>query len=134
MVHGCRSDDEVRLRERVPRLSAFLNQKPPLENNVFGNLENPFAKHGPNLTREPVIEVGAAGGLTDQLYAETNLGQGYRADVKLIERTTGNERNNLCSGLGRRSSERILVSSNHAIRTQCHAQAYARVQAPARSL
>jgi hypothetical protein len=48
----------------------------------------------------PVIEVGTAIGLTDQLNAEANLGEGYSADVKLIKRTTGNERHNLLFGLG----------------------------------
>jgi hypothetical protein len=94
-MNGCRSNDQIRLRERMPRLPAFLNQKPPLEHNVFGNLENPFAKHGPDLIRQPVIEVRAAIGLSDQLNAEANLGEGYSADVKLIKRTTGNERHNL---------------------------------------
>jgi hypothetical protein len=99
-MDGCRSDDQVRLRERMPRLPAFLNQKPPLEHNVFGNLENPFSEHGPDLICEPIIEIGAAIGLTDQLNAEANLGEGYSADVKLIKRTTGNERHNLLLRLG----------------------------------
>jgi hypothetical protein len=77
MMNGCRSDDQVRLRERMPCLPAFLNQKPPLEHNVFGNLENPFAEHGPDFIREPVIEIGAPVGLTDQLNTEPNLGEGY---------------------------------------------------------
>ena len=71
VMDGCRSDDQIRLREGMPRLPAFLNQKLPLEHDVFGNLENPFAEHGPDLIREPVVEVGAAIGLTDQLNAET---------------------------------------------------------------
>ena len=48
----------------MSRLPAFLNQKPPLEHNVFGNLENPLAKHGPDFIREPVIELRAAIGFT----------------------------------------------------------------------
>jgi hypothetical protein len=100
VVNGCRRDYQVRLRKRMPHLPAFLNQKPPPEHNVFGNLENPFAKHGPNLICEPLIEIGAPIGLTDQLNAETNFGEGYSADVKLIERTTGNESHNPLFRLG----------------------------------
>ena len=74
-MNGCRSNDQIRLRERMPRLPAFLNQKPPLEHNVFGNLENPSAKHGPDLIRQPVIEVRAATRFTDHLNAETKLGE-----------------------------------------------------------
>ena len=44
----------------MPRLPAFLNQKPPLEHNVFGNLENPLAKHGPDFPIVLRLAVSAA--------------------------------------------------------------------------
>lgn len=90
----------------MPRLPAFLNQKPPLEHYVFGNLENPFAKHGPDLIRQPVIEVRAAIGLTDQLNAEANLGEGYSADVKVSSGQPATNATTFCSGLDRLIGDR----------------------------
>ena len=49
VVYGRRSYEEVRLRERVSRFPAFLNQKSPLKDDVFGDLENPEVKHGTHL-------------------------------------------------------------------------------------
>jgi hypothetical protein len=37
-------------------LSAFLDQKPPLEHDVFGDLENPTIEHRPHFVREPIIQ------------------------------------------------------------------------------
>jgi hypothetical protein len=45
----------------MPRLPAFLDEKPPLEHDVFGNLENPFTRHGPDVIRQPAIEIGDSG-------------------------------------------------------------------------
>lgn len=46
VVNGRRGYEEVRLRERVTRFPAFLNQKSPLQHNVFGDLEDPLVKLG----------------------------------------------------------------------------------------
>jgi len=72
-------------------LSAFLNQKPPLEHDVFGHLENPMGEHRAHLVSEPVVQLGAAVGFIDKLDAEPDLGKSYRANVKLIKRATGDK-------------------------------------------
>ena len=99
-----------------PRLSAFLDQKSPLEHDVFGDLENPMVEHRAHLVREPVIQLGAAVGFVNKLNAEANLGKSYRADVKLIQRALATKSTTLGSGFGRRSSDKTLVSRSHAIR------------------
>jgi hypothetical protein len=76
VVNGRRGYEEVRLRECVSRFPAFLNQKAPLQDNVFGDLKNPPVKHGAHLLREPVIQFGPSIGFRDKLDAEAKLGKG----------------------------------------------------------
>src|SRR5580704_7569593 len=83
VVNGRRGNDEVRLRESVSCSPAFLNQNAPFQHDVFGDWENPLVKHRTHLVCEPVIQLGAARGFDDKLDAESNLGKGYHADVKL---------------------------------------------------
>jgi len=75
----------------MARLSAFLDQKSPLEHDVFGDLENPMVEHRSYLVREPVIQLGAAVWFVNKLDAEADLGESYRADVKLIKRAPGDK-------------------------------------------
>ncbi len=84
MVNGCRGDEEVRLAERVAGLPAFFNQYPPLEHNVLGDRKNPLVEHGTDLVREPLVQLGAAIGFTDKLYAKSNLGKSDHADMELL--------------------------------------------------
>jgi hypothetical protein len=44
--------------------------------------------------REPVIQLGPAIGFRNTLDAEPYLGQGHDADMKLVERTSGDESHN----------------------------------------
>ena len=101
----------------MARLSAFLDQKPPLEHDVFGDLENPMVEHRAHLVREPIIQFCAAVGFVNKLNAEANLGKSYSADVKLIQRATGYKIYDSRFRFGRRSSDKTLVSRSHAIRT-----------------
>ena len=98
-------------------LSAFLDQKPPLNHDVFGDLKNPMVEHRAHLVCEPVIQLGATVWFVNKLDAKTDLSKGYRADVKLIKRAPGDKIDDLGSGLGRRSSDKTLVSRSHPIRT-----------------
>jgi hypothetical protein len=93
----------------VSRSPAFLNQKSPLKHDVFGDLENPFVKHGTHLVHEPVIQLSAPIGFTNKFNAKSNLGKRYGADIKLLKRATRHKGDNLCSGFGRRSSDKTLV-------------------------
>src|ERR1035438_9317590 len=70
VVNSCRRNDQVWLRESVSRFPAILNQKPPLEHNVFGDLKNTPVKHGTNLVREPIVQLGPVIGFVNKLDAE----------------------------------------------------------------
>ena len=85
-MNGRRGDNQVWLGESVALLAAFLDQKPPLEHDVFGDLENPMVEHRAHLVGEPIIQFGAAVGFVYKLDAEADLGKSYRADVKLVKR------------------------------------------------
>jgi len=91
VMNGGGGDHEVRLRERVTRFPAFLNQQPPLEQNLFRDLENAAIEHGTHLVHQPVVQFNPAMGLVDKFDAKSNLGQGYYADVKLLQRAAGYE-------------------------------------------
>ena len=43
-MNGSGGDNQVLLGESMASLSAFLDQKPPHEHDVFGNLENPISE------------------------------------------------------------------------------------------
>ena len=94
VVNRCRRNDQVWLRESVSRFSAILNQKPPLEHNVFGDLKNTPVKHGTNLVGEPIVQLGAVIGFVNKLDAESNFGKSYRADMKVLKGTIGDEGHN----------------------------------------
>jgi hypothetical protein len=49
---------------------------------------------------------------------EANFGDVHRADIELVERLAPHNAVTLGSGLGFRPSDRIFVSSNHAIRAR----------------
>ena len=42
VMNGSRGDNQVWLGESMARLPPFLDQKAPLEHDVFGDLENPM--------------------------------------------------------------------------------------------
>ena len=86
MNGGC-GYDEIRLRERVARLPAVVDQKPPLEHDVFRDRENPLVKHGPHLAREPVVQRGTAIGFAHELDPKPELCKRDHADIKLLKRT-----------------------------------------------
>jgi hypothetical protein len=86
VMNGSRGDNQVWLGESMARLPPFLDQKAPLEHDVFGDLENPMVEHRSHLVREPVIQLGAAVWFVNKLDAKADLGESYRADVKLIKR------------------------------------------------
>ena len=62
-----------------------------LEHDVFGDLENAVVEHRAHLVCEPVIQLGAAVWFVNKLDAEADLGESYRADVKLIKRAPGDK-------------------------------------------
>ena len=50
-MYGRRSDHEVRLRKCVSGLTAFLNQWPPFEHDVFADLQDATVKHWAHFLR-----------------------------------------------------------------------------------
>src|SRR5208337_3415637 len=86
-----RGDDQIRLRERMLGLAAFLDQQPPFEHDVFGDGQDAPLEHRSHLVREPVVEFGALAGLGDELYAEADFGESHGADVEIVERAPGDE-------------------------------------------
>jgi len=117
MVNGCRGDDEVRLGKCVASFPAFLNQHSPLEHDVLADRKNPLLEHRTELVCEPFIQLGAAIWFTDQLMPNrisakvTTLIWSCSSSWVVTNATT------LGSGFGRRSSDKMLVSSSHAIKT-----------------
>ncbi len=43
-MNGSRGDNQVWLGESMASFSAFLDQQPPFEHDVFGDLENPISE------------------------------------------------------------------------------------------
>jgi hypothetical protein len=83
---NCRcGDHQVRLRKGVTGLPAFLDEKPPLQHDVFRYFENAAFKHGAHLVRQPLIQFGSAIGFCNQFDAEAYLGKRHNADKNLIE-------------------------------------------------
>jgi hypothetical protein len=54
-----RCDDQIGLREGMPRLAAFLDQQPPFEYDVFGDGQDALLEHRSHFVREPIVEFGA---------------------------------------------------------------------------
>jgi hypothetical protein len=65
--------------------------------------------------REPFSQFTPAIRVPYYLDSIPDFGKRHDTDKKLIERITSNKRTTFGSGLGRRSSERMFVSSSHAI-------------------
>ena len=86
-----RSDDQIRLRESMSALPAFLDEKAPFEHNVFGDREHSIFEHRPHFVRQPIVELGPLGGIGREFNAEANFGQCDGADVKLLERLAPHE-------------------------------------------
>jgi len=93
-MNGRRRDHQVWLGERVSRFPAFLHQKPPLQHDVFRDLQNAPLEHGPHLAREPAIQLRPTIGFGDTLDAEANFRQGNDADMNLAEGASGHEVHN----------------------------------------
>ena len=117
MVNGCRGDKEVRLGECVASFPAFFNQHSPLEHNVLGDRKNPLLEHRTDLVREPFVQLGPAlGSLTSSMPNRISA----RVTTLIWSCSNGwvvTNATTLGSGFGRRSSDKMLVSSSHAIKT-----------------
>ena len=87
MVNGSRRYDEIRLTA----LPALFDQKPPSEHDVFCDRENPLIKHGPHFVREPVVQLSTAIRFAYQLDSKSDLGKSHYADIKLLQRASGNK-------------------------------------------
>src|SRR5258708_21534329 len=66
VLDRCRGDKEIRLREGVADFSAFFNQNPPFQHDVFRHLENPLVKHRPYFMCEPIIQLDATVGFPNK--------------------------------------------------------------------
>ena len=91
VVQGGCGDDEVGLGEGVASLAAFLDQEAPLKHDVLGDRQDALLKHRPHLVCEPIMQLGAAAGVGDELDAKPEFGEGYRADKEAIERLRPDE-------------------------------------------
>lgn len=91
VVDGGRGNNQVRLREGVPRLSAPLYLYPPLKHNFFCNLENSSVEHWPNLVRQPIVEQSSAAWVANEFNTKSNLRKGYHTDKKLMKRASSHE-------------------------------------------
>lgn len=96
VVNCGRGNNQVRLREGVPRFPAVLNHHPPLEHNFFCNLENPSVKHWPNLVRQPIMEQSPAAWIANEFNTKSNLRKSYHAYRKLAKRATSHESYDPC--------------------------------------
>jgi hypothetical protein len=69
-------DNQIRLRERMSRRAAFLDQQPPFEHDVFGDGQDALFEHWPHFVREPIVEFGAFACVRNELNAEADFGEG----------------------------------------------------------
>jgi len=105
-------------------LGGHLRQEPPLEHDVFGDREDTLLEHRPHLVREPVIEFGAAAGVTDESCRPVSASVA-ELDIEEIERLRATRRG-LCVLLGRRSSDRMLYRAA-TLHKETRARTWARV-------
>lgn len=73
-------DDEIRLRESMPRFSARFDEQAPLEHNVFTNCDYSLFKHRPQFIGQPPCEFGALMWIAQQLDTKTYLSKRDGAD------------------------------------------------------
>src|SRR5208283_1508237 len=86
-----RRDDQIGLRECMPRLAAFLDQQPPFEHDVFGDGQDALLEHRPHPVREPIVECDALAGVGNKLNAEADFGETHSADIEFFECLLGDE-------------------------------------------
>src|SRR5438128_2038159 len=79
-------NDQVGLREGMTGLAAFLDEKTPLEHDVFGYRKHSLIEHGPHSDGQPVLELSTANRVADHLDAVADLGERHRADEKILQR------------------------------------------------
>ena len=85
-MQGRGSEHQIRLREGVSALSSFFDQQPPLQHDVFGDIQNAILEHGPKLVIEPIVQLHPPVYVLYQFDSKTDLGKGYDADVEKFER------------------------------------------------
>ena len=86
-----RGDDQIGLRESVAGLAAVLDHDAPPEHDFLGDRQHALREHRPHLVREPVMELGAAAGFSDQFNAKTDFGDGGSTHIEQIERLCRDE-------------------------------------------
>jgi hypothetical protein len=59
--------------------------------NMFGTGQDALLEHRPHLVREPVVELGAAAGVRDELDAKANFGERNGAYIEMFEWMRSNE-------------------------------------------
>ena len=83
-------------------------------------------EHRPHFVRRANREFGALSGVGDEFDAEADFGEGHGADVEMFEWFAATKASTLGSGLGRRSSERMFVSSSQPVTNRPRAPAWVR--------
>jgi hypothetical protein len=84
-------DNQVGLREGMPRLSAFLDEVPPPDQDVFRYLHHAPFKHGSDLQRQPIGQIRSACRIFDAVDTEPDFGKGHRTDIQPVEWAPGNK-------------------------------------------
>ena len=115
MLDGGGSNDQIGLREGVPDLAAFLNQQAPFQHDILGDRKNATVEHGPDDLVEPAVDSNPSSRLIDQLDSKSQFGKRHDADISSSSGLASRKASTLRLGLGRRNSERMLVSSSQAI-------------------
>src|SRR6266851_6829253 len=93
-----RGDDEIGLREGVPRFPPLVDQRSPGEHDVFAHREDARREDRPQLVRQPIIQFRALARIADELDAESDFGKRHHADEEGIERLRGDETHDLRIG------------------------------------
>jgi hypothetical protein len=94
-----RGDNQIGLREGMPSLAAFLDQKPPFEHDLFCDGKDALLEHWPHLVRKPVIEFGALSGVGDKLNAEADFCESHGTYIELFKWMRSNEGEHFALGL-----------------------------------
>src|ERR1700726_5025056 len=108
----------------MARFAVIVDEEPPFEHDVLGDREHALLEHRPYPMREPVVEFGAATGSVTR-----SMPKRISAKVTALTWSSSSgwavtNARTLRSGLERRSSERMLVSSSQPVKTGPRARAW----------
>lgn len=94
MLQRRRRNDQVGLGKCTTSFTTVLQEHSPPEHDLLSDRKNPTGEHGSDSARKPLLQIGAAHGISGYFNAKADFGQGHRAYVQFIERARVHEADN----------------------------------------